>query len=52
MQLLLMLASKSSKDHIFLDEPEKYSHPSLLNGTAKAINDLGAAGKDDYIATH
>lgn len=52
MQLLLMLASKSSKDHIFLDEPEKYSHPSLLNGTAKAINDLVAAGKDVYIATH
>lgn len=52
MQLLLMLASKSSKDHIFLDEPERYSHPSLLNGTAKAINDLVAAGKDVYIATH
>ena len=52
MQLLLKLAAKSSKDHIFLDEPEKYSHPSLLNGTAKAINDLVAAGKDIHIATH
>ena len=52
MQLILKLATKSSKDHIFLDEPEKYSHPSLLNGTAKAINDLVAAGKDVYIATH
>lgn len=52
MHLLLKLAAKSSKDHIFLDEPEKYSHPSLLNGTAKAINDLVAAGKDVYIATH
>lgn len=52
MQLLLKLAAKSSKGHIFLDEPEKYSHPSLLNGTAKAINELVAAGKNVYIATH
>lgn len=52
MHLLLKLAAKSSKDFILLDEPEKYSHPSLLNGTAKAINDLVAAGKDVHIATH
>lgn len=52
MQLLLMLASRSSKRHIILDEPEKYSHPSLLNGTAKAINELLAADKNVYIATH
>ena len=52
MHLLLKLAAKSSKDHIFLDEPEKYSHPSMLNSTAKAINDLVAAGKDVRIATH
>lgn len=52
MQLLLKLAAKSSKGHIFLDEPEKYSHPSLLNGAAKAINELVAAGKNVYIATH
>lgn len=52
MQLLLKLAAKSSKDHIFLDEPEKYSHPSLLNGTAKAINELVDGGKNVYIATH
>lgn len=45
MQLLLKLAAKSSKDHIFLDEPEKYSYPSLLNGTAKAINELVDGGK-------
>lgn len=52
MHLLLKLAAKSSKDHIFLDKPEKYSHPSMLNSTAKAINDLVAAGKDVHIATH
>lgn len=52
MQLLLKFAANSKKDHIFLDEPEKYSHPSLLNGTAKAINDLVASGKSVYIATH
>lgn len=48
----MKLAAKSSKDHIFLDEPEKYSHPSLLNGTAKAINELVDGGKNVYIATH
>lgn len=52
MQLLLKFALKSSRDHIFLDEPEKYSHPSLLNVTASAINDLVASGKRVYIATH
>ena len=52
MRLLLKLASNSSKQHIFLDEPEKYSHPSLLNGTASAINDLVKGGKHVYIATH
>ena len=52
MRLLLKPASHSSKHHIFLDEPEKYSHPSLLNGTASAINDLVASGKAVYIATH
>lgn len=52
MQLLLKLASISSKECIFLDEPEKYSHPSLLNGTAQAINELVAKGKSVFIATH
>ena len=52
MQLLLSFARKSKKQHIILDEPEKYSHPSLLNGTAQAINELVAAGKDVAIATH
>ena len=52
MQLLLKLVSQSSKECIFLDEPEKYSHPSLLNGTAKAINELVAQGKSVFIATH
>jgi ABC-type cobalamin/Fe3+-siderophores transport system ATPase subunit len=52
MQLLLKLAANSSRDNIFLDEPEKYSHPSLLNGTAMAINEIVASGKNVYIATH
>ena len=52
MQLLLMFARDSKKHYIILDEPEKYSHPSLLNGTAKAINDLVASGKDVILATH
>lgn len=52
MQLLLKIASRSNRQHIFLDEPEKYSHPSLLNVTAKAINDLVVKGKNVYIATH
>lgn len=52
MQLLLKLAASSSRKTIFLDEPEKYSHPSLLNETARAINDIVLKGKDVYIATH
>ncbi|MCF2622207.1 ATP-dependent nuclease [Collinsella tanakaei] len=52
MQLLLKFAENSRKEHIFLDEPEKYSHPSLLNGTARAINGLVSAGKSVCIATH
>lgn len=52
MQLLLKFAANSKKGHIFLDEPEKYSHPSLLNGTARAINELVAKGKSVCIATH
>lgn len=52
MQLLLKLAEHSKKAYIILDEPEKYSHPSLLNGTAKAINDLVRKGKNVLIATH
>lgn len=52
MGLLLKLASNSSCNHIFLDEPEKYSHPSMLHSTAEAINDLVYKGKSVYIATH
>lgn len=52
MQLLLKLAANSSRSNIFLDEPEKYSHPSLLNGTAMAINSIVSSGKNVYIATH
>ncbi|WP_277071426.1 ATP-dependent nuclease [Slackia exigua] len=52
MSLLLKLASKSTRDYIFLDEPEQYSHPSMLHSTALAINDLVGKGKHVYIATH
>ena len=52
MQLILGLVKHSRKSYIFLDEPEKYSHPSLLNITAKMINELNKNGKNVYIATH
>lgn len=52
MQLLLMFAARSTRAHIILDEPEKYSHPSLLNGTARAINELVDGGRSVLIATH
>lgn len=52
MQLLLALARNSSKEYILLDEPEKYSHPSLLNGTARAIMELMKAGHEAILATH
>jgi len=51
MHLLLELVNKSSKQYLFLDEPEKYSHPSLLNKTANLLNILSLT-KDIYIATH
>jgi Predicted ATP-dependent endonuclease of the OLD family len=52
MQLLLGFVKKSSRKFIFLDEPEKYSHPSLLNVTANLIMELDKSGKDVYLATH
>ena len=53
MQLILsLIKNRNSKQYIFLDEPEKYSHPSLLHLTAKTIMDLDAQGKTIYIATH
>ena len=53
MQLILELANySSSKKYIFLDEPEKYSHPSLLHKTARIIENLNSNGADVYIATH
>jgi predicted ATPase len=51
MQLVLELVRSSGKTHIFIDEPEKYSHPSLLHRTAELINILSAT-KEVYIATH
>ena len=51
MQFILSLVKNSSKTHIFLDEPEKHSHPSLLNYTAKLIREL-SENKNLYIATH
>lgn len=52
MQLLLSMVLESSKEFIFLDEPERYSHPSLLNRTAHIINQLVGKGKSVYLATH
>jgi len=51
MHLLLELVNKSSKQYLFIDEPEKYSHPSMLNKTANLLNVLSLT-KDIYIATH
>jgi predicted ATP-dependent endonuclease of OLD family len=51
MQFLLQLAKQSRKNYIFIDEPERYSHPSLLNLTAALISDL-SQNKEVYIATH
>ena len=51
MHLLLELVNRSSKNYLFIDEPEKYSHPSMLNRTASLLNNLSMT-KDIYIATH
>ncbi|OQA78260.1 MAG: hypothetical protein BWY30_00798 [Tenericutes bacterium ADurb.Bin239] len=51
MQLILALIKESSKSYIFLDEPEKYSHPSLLHKTAKLIEEISKT-KTVYMATH
>ena len=53
MNFILKLVEQSkSKKYVFLDEPEKYSHPSLLNETANIIRNILANGIDVYIATH
>lgn len=52
LHVLLGLVKNSQKEYIFIDEPEKYSHPSLLNKTAKLINQLNENGKTVFIATH
>lgn len=53
MQLILSLVRKySSKSYIFLDEPEKYSHPTLLHKTAEILNELNIKGINIYIASH
>ena len=53
MQLILSLVKHSgTKKYVFLDEPEKYSHPSSLHRTAKLIQELDANGINIYIASH
>ncbi|MDR0500660.1 MAG: hypothetical protein LBG97_05380 [Coriobacteriales bacterium] len=53
MQLVLRLACSSSKSVLILDEPEKYSHPSLLHETARRIEEFASKyGKSVYLATH
>lgn len=51
MHFVLSMVKRSRKQYIFLDEPEKHSHPSLLNYLAKLIRDLSET-KTIYIATH
>lgn len=51
MQLILSIANQSNKNYIFIDEPEKYSHPSMLNKTASILQTLSKT-KNVYIATH
>lgn len=50
--ILRLVEASKTKKYVFLDEPEKYSHPSLLNETAKIINGIMSKGIDVYIATH
>ena len=52
MQFILILALISKKKNIFIDEPEKYSHPSMLHKTAYLINQLIENDKNVYIASH
>lgn len=51
MQFILNMVKNSTKEYIFLDEPEKHSHPSLLNLTAKLIRQLSQT-KNVYLSTH
>lgn len=52
MQFILILALISKKKNILIDEPEKYSHPSMLHKTAELINKLINADKNVYLASH
>lgn len=49
---LLQILKNSSKQHIFIDEPEKFSHPSLQHKIANIINELVKNGKYIYIVSH
>jgi len=50
--ILKLVKESNSKKYIFLDEPEKYSHPSMLNETANLIKSIEKRGVNLYIATH
>ena len=52
MQFLLGIIRLSNNENIFIDEPEKYSHPSMINRTANQINKLINEGRNVYLATH
>lgn len=53
MQFILNLVNHyTCKKYIFLDEPEKYSHPTFLHKTAQILNELNKKGIEVYIATH
>lgn len=51
LQFLLRLIEISTKQYIFLDEPENHTHPSLLHVTAGLINKI-SENKEVYVVTH
>ncbi|KAF0851500.1 MAG: AAA family ATPase [Spiroplasma poulsonii] len=50
--LIINLLKLSNKTDIYIDEPEKFCHPSLITIIAKEINKLVANGKNITITTH
>lgn len=49
---MLKMLSFSKKNNVFIDEPEKFCHPSLLNVIAGEISKLIETGKNVFLVTH
>ncbi|QBQ07846.1 hypothetical protein SGLAD_v1c06470 [Spiroplasma gladiatoris] len=49
---ILKLLNISSKEEIFIDEPEKFCHPSLFVEIVNEINKLLQKGKNVYLVSH